>query len=305
MLDVVLRLEYLFLHIIPVLVVAITLANVLSELGVINRISWIIEPLVRFSNLSREAGLAVITYIASGNAGSAMLAGFYEQGVISERETIIASFVSSFFSFVNHLFVYFIPVVIPLLGLQAGLLYITSRMFVSICVTITAVFAGHYLLKGESRSEKRIATDVKDRRAMVRRGVKKSFKVLKKIVPRIVIVYTVTAILLSFGVFKPLESFRILSLPGQASAIVAVGVADTTSGFAVAGSLLASHAITPVQAVAALLLTSIVSMSVIFVRHSLPGRIAYFGFRLGFKIAVISSILNIIYTAVVLLLLLH
>ena len=323
--SVLIRLEYLFTHIIPVLVIAITLANILSELGVIDRISWVIRPLVRFANLSPESGLAVITYVASGNAGSAMLAGFYENGVISERETIIASFVSSFFSFLNHVFVYFIPVVIPLLGLQAGLLYISARMFISLCVTITAAVAGHFMLsspnvRSRTHSQNRSQADSSSsedsrksrngktgekRAEKVRKGVKRSAKVLKKILPRLIVVYAVTAVLIAYNAFKPLENFRILSLPGQASAIVAAGIADTTSGFAAAGSLLASHVITPVQAVAALLLTSIVSMSVIFVRHSLPGRIAYFGFRLGLKIALISSALNIFYTSLVLLFLLH
>ncbi len=318
-----LKLEYLFTHIIPILVLAITLANVLSELGIIDKIAWIIRPLVRFANLSPESGLAVITYVASGNAGSAMLAGFYENGVIGEKETIIASFVSSFFSFLNHVFVYFIPVVIPLLGLQAGILYISARMFISLCVTATAAIAGHFILSnpnsvgsntGSNESSgrtKRIKNVEKTKKTgervekKVKKGVKRAVKVLRKILPRLVLVYTITAVLIAYNAFKPLESFRILSLPGQASAIVAAGIADTTSGFAAAGSLLASHVITPAQAVAALLLTSIISMSVVFVRHSLPGRIAYFGVRLGLKIALISSILNVVYTALVLVLLLH
>ncbi len=302
------RLEFLAIHVIPILVTAIIVANVLNELGIIERISWIIKPIVSFANLSPESGLAVITYIASGNAGSAMLSSFYEQGIIGERETIIASFVSSFFSFLNHLFVYFIPVVIPLLGIKAGLLYISARMFISLCVTLTAILAGHFLLKNknyEKSNYKKAKKEMKDFKTGVREGIKKAFKVLKKIIPRLVFVYTVVTILMEYNVLKPLENFKILGLPGQVSAIVAAGIADTTSGFAAAGSMLASNAITPIQAVAALLLTSIISMSVIFVRHSLPGRIAYFGFKLGVKIAVISSILNILYTAIVLLVLLH
>jgi len=303
------RLCYLFTHVIPILIAAITFANILHEFGVTDRALWIIKPLVKYANLSSESGLAVITYLASGNAGSAMLAGFYEQRVIDERETIIASFVSSFFSFLNHVFVYFIPVVIPLLGIEAGVMYISARMFISLCVTVTAITAGHFLLKNKSSAGLRRDDGHKNipvhRKEAVKKGIRKSARVLKKILPRLILVYAITAILLSYGFFKPLESFRIFSLPGQASAIVAAGVADTTAGFAAAGSLLSSHAVTPVQAVSALLLTSIISMSVIFVRHSLPGRIAYFGVRLGFKIAAISSILNIVYTALVLAFLLH
>ncbi len=298
------RLIYLFTHIIPILVIAITIANILSELGLINRISWIVNPIVKIANLSPESGVVIITYIASGNAGSAMLSNFYEQGIISERETIITSFVSSFFSFLNHVFIYFIPVVIPLLGLKAGLLYILARMFVSLCITITAIVAGHFLLEKKSWENKNIKKKNETKRKSIKKGIKKALKVLRKILPRLILVYSIVILMMSYGVFKPLESFRILGLPGQVSAIVAAGVADTTSGFAAAGSLLSSGVITPTQAVAALLLTSIISMSVVFVRHSLPGRIAYFGFRLGVKIAIISSLLNIFYTAIALAILL-
>jgi hypothetical protein len=305
------KLYYLFVHVIPVLVAAITLANILNEFGIINKISWIIKPIIKLANLSPESGLAVITYVASGNAASAMLASFYEQKTISERETIVASFVGSFFSFLNHVLVYFIPVVIPLLGLKAGILYISARMVISACVTLTAIVSGHFLLKNKFNKKIKNREKIENvknninKKEMVRTGIKKSINVLKKILPRLILVYTITSILIEYRVFKPFENFRILNLPSQASAIVAAGVADTTAGFAAAGSLLSSNVITPVQAVSALLLTSIVSMSVIFVRHSLPGRIAYFGVKLGFKIAIISSLLNIVYTALVLAFLLH
>ncbi|AEA47496.1 nucleoside recognition domain-containing protein [Archaeoglobus veneficus] len=308
MLDIVVaKLLYLLKNVIPVLVIAIVIANILSEFGVIRRISFIFKPLIRFANLSEESALAVVTYLASGSAAMAMLAGFREQRVISERETVIAAFVSSFFSFVNHLFVYFIPVVIPLLGLTAGMLYITARLFVSMCVTATAVIAGHFLLSGEVRARVNNKTEANERtpEEKIRAGLKQAWNVLKKILPRLVVVYVITALLNAYGFFEPLKEIHVGGFPGEASAIIAVGLADTTSAFALAGSMLAEGMLTPVEAVSALLLTSIVTMSVVLVRHSLPGRIAYFGVKLGFKIAVLSALLNVTYTIVALALLLY
>jgi len=300
---VVAKLLYLSKNVIPVLVIAIVIANILSESGVIKRFSKIFNPLIRFANLSEESALAIVTYIASGSAGSAMLAGFHEKEAISERETVIASFVSSFFSFVNHLFVYFIPVVVPLLGLTAGVLYISARLFVSGCVTLTAVIAGHFMLKGGAEGNIGYGND-RITRETLESALKQSWSILKKILPRLVVVFMITAILNAYGLFEPLKALRFWSFPGEASAIVAVGLADTTSAFVLAGSMLTEGLLTPVQAVSALLLASIVSMSVVLVRHSLPGRIAYFGVRLGFKIAILSSLLNLVYTIVALLLIL-
>ncbi len=300
---IVAKLLYLLRNIIPVLVIAVIIANILSESGIIRRFSGLLSPIIRFANLSEESALAIITYIASGSAGSAMLAGFHERKAISENETIIASFVSSFFSFINHLFVYFIPVVLPLLGLTAGVLYISARLFVSFCVTATAVIAGHFMLEGRVKEPIRYKSN-RITKETLKSALEESWNILKKILPRLVVVFLITAVLNAYGLFEPLKEFRFWSFPGETSAIVAVGLADTTSAFVLAGSMLTEGLLTPVQAVSALLLASIVSMSVILVRHSLPGRIAYFGVRLGLKIAILSSLLNLIYTVVALLLIL-
>lgn len=299
------KLIYLLKNVIPVLVTAIIVANILNEFGVIRRISFVFKPLVKIANLSEESSLAVVTYLASGSAAMAMLAGFREQRVISERETIIAAFVSSFFSFVNHLFIYFIPVVVPLLGLVAGILYITARFFVSACVTATAVIAGHFMLpRVEARISSKTESNERSSKEKVRAGLEHAWKALTKIVPRLVVVYVIAALLNAYGFFDPLKEVSVAGFPGEASAIIAVGIADTTSAFALAGSMLAEGMLTPVEAVSALLLASIVSMSAVLLRHSLPGRIAYFGVRLGFKIAVLSAILNAIYTIIALFLIL-
>ncbi|MFO7968150.1 MAG: nucleoside recognition domain-containing protein [Archaeoglobaceae archaeon] len=305
---VITKLLYLLYNILPVLIVAIIGANILAELGLIQRVVFLVRPLIRFARLPDEAGISLITYIASASGGAAMLASFHERKILDSKQTIIGSILSNFFSFLNHAIIFFIPVAIPILGLTAGLLYVGSRFFISICVTVVAALAGHFMLHaGDSESGGAQREKERDERTLeqkVKDGVKASMKVLRRIIPRLVIVYVLVAIALGLNLFEPLKSIDFAGIPGEASVIIAVGFADTVSGLATAGSLLSEGTIAPIQAVIALLLASLVSLSLVFFRHSLPGKIAYFGPKLGLKIAALTTLLDVIFTAIVVLVLL-
>jgi hypothetical protein len=303
---------YLFTNIFPVLIIAIILANLLNDFGIIGKVSFLVRPIVKFSRLPEEAALSIITFIASGSAGYAMLSALHEREVIDERETIISSFVSSFFGFLNHLFIYYIPVVLPVLGLYAGGIFITARLFVGISVTLTAVITGHFMLKErkfEIKKTKKIPEIPKvteSKKDVLRQSFNRSKKALSKILIRFVIVYMIVGVASFYGVFdllKEAEFSNLVKLSPEASAIVAVGFADTTSAVIMAGSMLKDQMIGEIEAVSALLLANVLSFSVVLVRHSLPGKIAYFGARLGTKIAIYGAFLNIVYTILVLFLL--
>lgn len=301
------KLLYLLYNILPILIVAIIGANILAELGLIQKVVFLVRPLIRFARLPDEAGISLITYVASASGGAAMLASFHERKVLDSNQTIIGSILSNFFSFLNHAIIFFIPVAIPILGLTAGLLYVGSRFFISICVTVVAALAGHFMLHGgggKADAQKEKERDERDLEQKVIDGVKASIKVLRRIIPRLAIVYVLVAVALGLDIFEPLKNIDFAGIPGEASVIIAVGFADTVSGIATAGSMLTEGAITTVQAVIALLLASMVSMSLVFFRHSLPGKIAYFGPKLGLKIALLTAALDVVFTAVVVLILL-
>lgn len=300
------KLLYLLYNILPILIVAIVGANILAELGLIQRVAFLVRPLIRFTRLPDEAGISIITYIASASGGAAMLAGFHERGVLDSNQTIIASILSNFFSFLNHVIIFFVPVAIPVLGLTAGLLFVGSRFFISICVTVVAALAGHFMFqfRDGKGSEAQKEQDDRTMDQKVKDGIKASIKILRRILPRLLVVYMLVAVAMGLDLFEPLKNMDFAGIPGEASVIIAVGFADTVSGLATAGSLLSEGTITPIQAVIALLLASLVSMSLVFFRHSLPGKIAYFGPKLGLKIAALTTILDVIFTAIVILVLL-
>lgn len=300
------RIFYLFKAVVPLIAAGIIGANILVEFGLTDKLAFLSSPLIRGGNLPEEAGATITTLLLSGTASYSMLANYHEQGVLNEKETIITTFSNTFFGYLNHLPNFYLPLVLPLLGLSTGLLYIGVRLTIALMITLVGVFIGHLYLDPPDKPHNPVDVEERDGRTnkeKIRGGIENSLPVLKKIVPRIILIYILVNIAFSAGFFQPIARFaepatRIVGLPGEASAIVAARFFDVTSSVTIAGELLANNnAITPTQTIGALLLGSIFSTSVFFVKHSLPNQVAYFGPKLGTKIALYNLSLNLCMTS--------
>jgi hypothetical protein len=126
--------------------VGVTLANLAVEFGVVDRVRGLAEPLTARANLPAEAGVAVVTTAASPTAGYGMLATLRDSGTLDDRATLVAVTINTFFGFVQHIFTFYVPVLIPILGLEVGLLYVGARAAISLSITLTGVAAGALLL---------------------------------------------------------------------------------------------------------------------------------------------------------------
>jgi len=69
---------------------------------------------------------------------------------------------------------------------------------------------------------------------------------------------------------------------------------DPTSSYIVASSFLNEGILNEIETILALLFSSLFTMSAAVFRHSLPSKVAYFGVKLGTKIALYSFLLNFI-----------
>ncbi|GAA0213847.1 nucleoside recognition protein [Halobaculum roseum] len=132
--------------------VGVFLANVAVEFGLVERIAGFSRYLTGPANLPDEAGTAIVTTAASTTAGYGMLADFRESGRLSDRATMVAVVINTFFGFVQHLFTFYVPVVIPILGRETGVLYVGTRGAIALGITLTGVLAGALLLRGEAGS---------------------------------------------------------------------------------------------------------------------------------------------------------
>ncbi len=298
---------YLSTRIVPVIVISIILANIIAEFKLVNKLERVFKPIFNFSNLSPDISVPTTLYLVSYSAGSSALSNLIERKAVSEKEALVAYFVGGLFTFVNHAIIYYIPILIPLLGV-AGLLYIFVRFVINFLIAILAAIYGHFYLKQNLQGSSDVLNDRKKMDKLdkskikntIKKAINKSKKIILKIIVRMYLVYVPVSLATYFGLFNVIACsvksvINIVNLPGEISVIIAVGLVDPISSYVVAASLLNDCVLSEIETVLALLLSSLFTMTASVFRHSLPSKITYFGVKLGTKIAFYSFILNLVF----------
>ena len=288
--------------------VSVYLANVAVAFGLVEKIAGLSRLLTGPANLPDEVGTAILTTTASTTAGYSMLADLWESDYLDDRATLIAVVMNTFFGFAQHLFTYYIPVLIPILGVHVGVLYVSLRALIALAITLVGILAGALFL-----SERNINEDVqidpdalddeeKTPRERLLAAWDRTRPTLRRLVPRLVVVYTLVTLLVSqydlagiTGSADPLVA--VVGLPAAAVPVIAVYTFDTTSGAATIAPLL-GDVFTPRQAVATLLLGGIISFAVSTFKRSIPFQYGIWGPEFGTKVIVVNTALKIVFISV-------
>lgn len=297
------KLTYLTLKVVPIIALAVLISNLLVEFGLIRRLDFLVHPLVAGARLPRGSGTVIITSLASGTASYSMMANFHKLGKLRETEVIVASIMSSFFQVIHHFFTYYLPVVVPLLGLTTGLLYASIKVAVGLAMTLSAVLIGRIFLRpsGQGLFSPEESRTKRSRRQKAEKALTASLGTLRAILPRLYLVYIAVVFFLATGYLERLGGLAeplvsVFALPGEAVSIIAVQLFDATSGFVLAGALLQSGELRSFQAVTALLLGTMITLSITYAKHSLPSKVAFFGARLGTRVAAYNLFLQLFFT---------
>ena len=318
--------------------VGVFLANVAVGFGAVEAVAAFSKYLTRPANLPDEVGTAIVTTAASTTAGYGMLADFRESGRLDDVETLIAVTMNTFFGFVQHIFTFYAPVLIPVLGVETGVLYVGSRAVIALAITLVGVAAGAVLLPRPSASGERADTtdgatvgddadrpesapdggsrdgsadgadDPESPTAILRAAAGKTWPKLKRIVPRLAVIYVLVTLLVETQdlqsitrVAEPLTA--VLGLPGASLPVIAVFAFDTTAGAATIAPMIGG-AFTPRTAVATMLLGGIISFAVSTFKRSIPFQYGIWGPRFGSTVIVVNTVLKIVFIAAALVVLL-
>jgi hypothetical protein len=308
--EIISRVTYLTVKVVPVIIIAVFLSNLLREYGVIKKLDFLVRPLIRGANLPDGSGAFLVTSLASGTASYSMLGDHHKNGELDDTQVIVISIMNTFFHHIHHFFTYWVPVAIPLLGLRTGLMYVALRMTIGLAMTLSAVVIGRIFIKKKSE----LLSEGKDHSlesnaTKINHSLKGTKKTLKSILPRLYIVYIAAVAFLAAGYLESIGNVaeplaHIFGLPGEAITIIAIQLVDVTSGYVIAGALLQNGTLNSFQAVIALLLGTMITLSMTYAKHSLPTKIVFFGARLGTKVAVYNLILNLSLSLIALLVLL-
>jgi len=314
--------------------IGVFLANLAVSFGLVEKIAVVSQYLTSPANLPDEVGTAILTTTASPTAGYGMLADFRESGVLDDRATLSAVTINTFFGFAQHIVTYYIPILVPILGLRVGVLYVTTRGLVALAITLTGIAAGALLLDSanvdsdvvtdpatpdggdtvDSDEDDEPETNVE----RVLEALGETREKLGEILPRLAAIYVVVALLVAYseeimgylgGSGQALTTAAdgltgLLGLPGAAVPVVAAFALDTTSGAVVIAPLIQNGTFTPRTAVATMLVGGIVSFAVSTFKRSIPFQYGIWGREFGSKVIAVNTGLKIGWIAVALVLLL-
>ena len=295
----------------------VAFANALVAFGVIRYIAALSKPLTGPANLPDEVGGAILTTAASTTAGYGMLAEYRDSGLLDDRATLVAVTINTFFGFVQHIFTFYAPVLIPILGLRVGLLYVGTRAGISLAITITGVIAGAFLLSSRNITPEAMSEIDPDARAdggddartvgeklfeAARGGLEKT----REILPRLAVVYTLVVLgttyydleALTGGAADPLAALT--GLPSAAVPVIVVYAFDTTSGAVTIAPFVQDGTFTARTAVSVMLIGGIVSFTVSTFKRSVPFQYGIWGAKFGTKVIVVNTSLKILWIAIAL-----
>ncbi len=211
----------------------------------------------------------------------------WREGRIKDREVIAVSLLNSFPSVFSHLYSFYIPFVIPILG-YLGIIYTGIRLSIAFVKTLLGyAFIEKY--EGETYQ-------------ITSKDVEVSVDVVKILIVMF-LTYLLVEVLYDLGVVTAITKLlSFLPIEPNALAISVVAVFNLRSAVVFTAGLI-EKGLSYRWALVGLILGNVISFSVRSARHSLPLYLSLFG-RFGFKIVLVNSLLTLILDLVVVLLLL-
>ena len=273
-------------------IAGIILANILAETGIFSRLSSFTGPLCRFSGLSNACVLSIVAMGVNATAGKSMLAEYYRDGKVTEREVIPVLIMGAFPVVLGEsLFRVQLPTALVLLGPVVGGVYTGLNLFSSGIQALFALLYSRRFLAGSGRAPPPVpsAAALMLNREVVLAGCRKAVPTLRRVVPVTLAALVAFSLLSATGVmdgvataFDPL--LRAVGLPGESAAALVAQFLHFSAGYAIVASLLDGGVLTFETALVTLVIGSMVVITMIYVKYSVPLYLSLFG-RFGVRIS--------------------
>ena len=206
------------------------------------------------------------------------------------------------------MFSYYIPVLIPILGLRVGVMYVGARALIALAITLTGIAIGALLLSDRNvDSEVQLDPDALDRedqtpKQRFRAAWDRTWSTLRRLLPRLMIVYTLVTVMITQydldGITGSADLLaELVGLPAASVPVFAIYTFDTTAGAATIAPLLA-ETFTPRQAVATLLIGGIIPFAVSTFKRSIPFQYGIWGAEFGTRVIVVNTVLKLLFISI-------
>ncbi len=261
----------------PIVVVAIYLVSYSIKKGYMERLAEAIAPALQRFGVSEMAVVSVATCFISPTASYSMLSQAWREGKVDDREVIAISFLNSFPSVFSHLYAFFIPFVIPVLGF-AGVVYTAIRFAIAIVKSLIGLILARRWNAGQSEMKEKL------------KPVSPKENVLR-IAMIMAVTYFTVSLLSEYGAFERID-LSFIPLNPNSLAIAAVEFFNVRAAVVLAAGFI-DAGLSWKWAVVGLILGNVISFSARAVKHSLPMHISFFG-KFGVKVVLLNSAVTLI-----------
>jgi|UniRef100_A0A7C3YY34 hypothetical protein len=262
-------------------------ANLTAKLG------RLFAPFLRFGHLREPSALAFTTAFVSAAAATPILMNAYKDGSISRRELVLSALILTFPAFFAHLPSLFFTLT-PLVGVL-GIYYLLILLAADIMRTTAYLVWGRLTLPPYRPAVVAPVTRPLAWKEIWQATVAKFLSRLYTILVITIPVFVGVFLAQEGGLFAWLNQQLAIFLAGTRIPTEAVSIlifslaAEATGGFAAAGALLSSRAMSPAAVLFTLILGTIISSPMRAVRHQLPFYLGVYTPKLGLKLIVFSQ----------------
>lgn len=279
----------------PSMYAGVVLANLLINLGLLEKISWVARPVTRLGNLSEPCGLSFVTAFGSPAAANAMLVDWYRKGDLNKKELYVAALANSFPAILMH-WRSMIPVLIALLGIW-GVGYFAILVAVGFVKTSLILVFGRLILPVP---EKWADPCSKNERSRFGDALKNSFRQAGCMIKRLLLITVPVTLcifaLMELGIFEKLTHYlrgltQYLPIPAESLAVVAAKFGNHVAAYTISSNLLSEGILTGRQVILVLLISDVLA-SITGLRYLIPYYMGIYGPRMGAELLFISTFMR-------------
>jgi hypothetical protein len=271
--------------------------NYIINTGIMKKFSELMEPFTRHLNINPFSISSILVCFFSPTVGYSILAEGLKDKKVNEKELIGTSLANSFPSVLSHIFTFFIPVVIPILGFT-GILFVLIRLGVAFTKSIIGLT---YLTMISKKNSFEVPEKINklNKKENLKKSLKSTLRFSRRLIPVMFITMFLVIFLSKIGAFDYLNNLvkpitDILGLNPNVGILSLTEIMNVQAAIVMAGGLLNENILSSKEILIGLVIGNVLTFSTRYVKHSLPLHVSLFGTKLGTKIVMINAIITLL-----------
>ena len=279
-----------------IVLISMFVMNYIINTGIMKKFSELMEPITRHLNMNPLSISSILVCFFSPTVGYSILAEGLKDKKLNEREIIGTSLANSFPSVLSHTITFFIPVVIPILGLT-WLLFVLIRLGVAFAKSIIGTIYLSIISKKVDFEVPEISK--MDKKENLEKSLKSTLRFSKRLIPVMLITMFLVIYLSKIGAFDYLNNLvspitNILGLNPNVGLVSLTEIMNVQAAIVMAGGFLNENILSSKEVLIGLIIGNVLSFSTRYVKHSLPLHVSLFGTKLGTKIVMINAAITLL-----------